>query len=135
MPNVTSDVMTAGPVPRVHVGQNINIATASVTTNDGSLTVQCMPLPAGARVNDVSVVRAGTVSLGAAAIYSTIGGTTAQAFGQGVAISGNIYRANGPGLGVRHTASANLVVKFLSVGISAETLRIIGMYDATQTGD
>lgn len=135
MPNVTSDIMTKGPVVKLHAGQSVNIATASVTTNDGSLTVQLMPLPAGARVTNMLLVKAGTVSLGAAQVYATIAGATAQQYMRVAAVASQVYLPNGEGFGVRLSASANLVAKFVSVGISAETLRAICTYDCTMEGD
>lgn len=142
MANWNADRMTSGATQANHTGLNIGIATAIVDeTGSGSLSISLMPLPAGARVIDVTYMQSTADGWGTGAesvsIYATIGGNTAATF-MTSATQANVVRPNRNGLGTRLTGSANLVMQvhdLVKTGTASQNIQVICQYMCQDDGD
>lgn len=142
MPNLNADRMTSGATQANHTGLNIGIATRAVSeTGSGSLSISLMPLPAGARVIDVTYLQNTADGWGtggeAVTIAATIGGNTAATYISS-ANQSNVVRPNRNGLGDRLTGSANLmlyVTNLVGTGTASQNIQVICQYMAQDDGD
>jgi len=141
MAHLTADKMTSGATQANHTGLNIGIANFTLAeTGSGSTTVALMPLPAGARVIDVTYMQ-NHGNLGtwgeAVTIYATIAGNTAATY-MTTATQAAVVRPNTDGLGDRLTGSANLMLAFnhlVGTGTSSTVVQVICQYMAQDDGD
>lgn len=142
MPNFNADRMTSGATQANHTGLNIGIANVVISeTGSGSLSVSLMPLPAGARVIDVTYTQNTSDGWGtggeAVTIYATIGGNTAATY-ISTASQSNVVRPNRDGLGDRLTGSANLMLhvdNLVGTGTASQNIQVICQYMCQDDGD
>jgi hypothetical protein len=147
MGHFVNDVVTAGPIKQVHEGLNTHIATYTLDeTASGSTTIAIMALPAGAQMAKVMVranhaaINAGAAP-GAVRVYPTIGGTSVgdvlKTSTLSYQIESGLAGFNESGLGVRLTASANLIVNIQATGTGTASTQftIIAQYVSELDGD
>ena len=142
MAHFNADKMTSGATQANHTGLNIGIANFAFSeTGSGSTTVALMPLPAGARVIDITYMQASDDALGTGAeavtIAAEIGGNVAATY-ISTATQGRVVRAEENGLGVRLTGSANLILTFtglVNTGTASTNIQVIAQYTAQDDGD
>ena len=142
MPNLNADRMTSGATQANHTGLNIGIASIGVgETGSGSLSISLMPLPAGARVVDVTYLQDTSDGWGTGGevvtVYATIAGNTAATYISSASQS-NVVRPNRDGLGDRLTGSANLMLhigNLVGTGTASQNIQVICQYMAQDDGD
>jgi hypothetical protein len=134
--------MTAGSVQALHAGINVNVSEFTIPGQlSASATVDIMPIPGGARILDTvytTDASAGFLnSAGETVAIASLGAGGVKTFIQAAA-AGDYIQANGPGVGVRFTASATLRLTYGAVGSGGsadETCRVITTYITQERGD
>lgn len=142
MAHYVASATTAGPVPAIHAGVNVQINTFTLNeTASGSTTIAIAALPAGARVVDVKVM-GNHANLQATAgaqvsVYSTIGGTKVADYLSSVTYA-VFMSGDDNDFGTRMTGSANLIMRLsecAGTGTGSTQFTVVTSYLADQRGD